>query len=148
METLNVQKENAIKAYGEATKNGKTLLENLFGKKVFIGNIIERCTTVEDACKELGINYATLYDGCADDYERSEKNIKTFAKAMRQDKDESECFYYPYFYGSGGGFSYYDYAYAPTHTSVGARLRVWNSEQAVHMGKCLIEDYKIYLDRK
>ena len=55
-ETLEITKEAAIKAHDEASTKGKTLLENLFGKRVFQKDVTERVKSVEDAIKELGNN--------------------------------------------------------------------------------------------
>lgn len=54
MNTLEVTKENALKAYDGADKKGKALLTNLLGEKVFQRNIRERIKTFEDVCKEMG----------------------------------------------------------------------------------------------
>ncbi|MDV3537940.1 hypothetical protein CMU94_02235 [Elizabethkingia anophelis] len=54
MNNLEITQEAAIKAYSEASKNGKLLLENLFGKKVFLVDIKERIKSVEDSINELG----------------------------------------------------------------------------------------------
>ncbi|MDV3882948.1 hypothetical protein CMU04_06405 [Elizabethkingia anophelis] len=56
MKNLEITQEAAVKAYSEASKNGKLLLENLFGKKVFLVDIKERIKSVEDAINELGEN--------------------------------------------------------------------------------------------
>ena len=47
-ETLEITKEAAIKAHDEASTKGKTLLENLFGKRVFQKDIKQRVTCLED----------------------------------------------------------------------------------------------------
>ncbi|HFI4796484.1 TPA: hypothetical protein ACGQK4_002203 [Elizabethkingia anophelis] len=56
MKNLEITQEAAVKAYSEASKNGKLLLENLFGKKVFFVDIKERIKSIEDAINELGEN--------------------------------------------------------------------------------------------
>ena len=56
MKNLEITQEAAVKAYSEASKNGKLLLENLFGKKVFLVDIKERIKSIEDAINELGEN--------------------------------------------------------------------------------------------
>ncbi|WP_407269321.1 hypothetical protein [Tenacibaculum maritimum] len=52
METLQITKDDAIKAHGKATKKGKKLLENLFGKKTFYNDVTERIKTIEDILKD------------------------------------------------------------------------------------------------
>lgn len=54
-ETLNINKENVLNAYGTATDEQKALLEIIFGKDTFKPkNIMDRIKTFEDACDELG----------------------------------------------------------------------------------------------
>lgn len=54
-ETLNINKENVLNAYGTATDEQKALLEIIFGKETFKPkNIMDRIKTFEDACDELG----------------------------------------------------------------------------------------------
>lgn len=54
MKTLEITKVNALKAFFEADKNGKTLLTNMFGKEVFSLEITDRIKTFEDAWAEIG----------------------------------------------------------------------------------------------
>ncbi len=53
-ETLEITRQAAIKAHDEASTKGKTLLENLFGKRVFQKDIKERIKTFDDVIRELG----------------------------------------------------------------------------------------------
>ncbi|HWK58137.1 MAG TPA: hypothetical protein VNQ80_12395 [Parapedobacter sp.] len=55
MEELKVTKQNALAAHNEANQKGKALLENLFGKKVFTGNVRDRIFDFDDVLDELGI---------------------------------------------------------------------------------------------
>ena len=57
-ETLNINKENVLNAYGTATDEQKAMLEIIFGKDTFKPkDITERIKTFEDACKELGSSH-------------------------------------------------------------------------------------------
>lgn len=57
-ETLNINKENVLNAYGTATDEQKAMLEIIFGKDTFKPkNIMERIKTFKDACNELGSNH-------------------------------------------------------------------------------------------
>ena len=107
-------------------------------------DITERVQSVEDACRETG----KLRLEYIDPYKKAEAEIEIFAEAMREGKPAGECFYYPYFYrSSGGGFSCLVCDDGGRVVSaVGARLRVDTPKKAVHMGKRLIEQYKI-MDR-
>lgn len=53
MNTLNIEKANAEKAYKEADKQGKSLLENLFGKKMFVSADILDCVTTWEQVAEI-----------------------------------------------------------------------------------------------
>lgn len=146
METIQLEKKNLIAAYNNGTSEEKKLLETLYGKQHF-GSVIDRVKTVKDACQELDVEYVSIYNDCNDDYERAEKDIKLFAMALREGKPASECWYYPYFErSSGGGFSFYGYDYGGGCSRVGARLRVDTYEKATHMGKCLLNQYKTYIN--
>jgi len=54
METLQISKENALKAHEGASEKGKSLLENLFGAKIFKKGLVERITCFDDVCVEMG----------------------------------------------------------------------------------------------
>ena len=82
METkkIEISQENALKAYDNASDEGKELLENLFGKDLFVKkDITERIKTFEDACKELSRRAEDGDEKAAvllADYESTADNIK------------------------------------------------------------------------
>lgn len=52
---LEIRRENAMAAYANADARSRELLENLFGKGIFVKqDVKERVKTFEDACNELG----------------------------------------------------------------------------------------------
>ena len=53
-ETLEITRQAATKAHDEASTKGKTLLENLFGKRVFQKDIKERIKTFDDVIRFYG----------------------------------------------------------------------------------------------
>ena len=54
---ITIQKDNILRAYSQASVVQKVLLENIFGKDMFLPkDIKERVKTFEDACNELGEN--------------------------------------------------------------------------------------------
>lgn len=109
-------------------------------------SIIQRVNSLEDACKELNIDIATVFGNETDPVEQAEIAIKTVAKALREGKPESQCYFYPCFdQSSGGGISYDGYADAYVDPPVGVRLRVDTGEKAMHLGKCMLSFYKTYL---
>lgn len=144
METLQIEKKNAIAAYNQGGDNEKALLVNLFGKYHFITDVCERVQTLQDACRELGKDYDTRYGTITDPYKQAEIDIELFAEALREGKPAGGCHYYPYFIrSSGGGFSFHDYDVDSDASIVGARLRVDTGKKATHLGKTMIEAYKI-----
>jgi|GEM_PF-6304523 len=145
MSEIKIPQENALKAYEAAPAKLKPVLEILFGKEnLKPKNILERVRTLEDACKETGHKLPNTGDPIED----AEISIKIFAKALREGKHESECYYYPYFSSSSGGFSFHVFGYDYDASHVRARLRVDTSEKAKHLGKCMESYYKTFLTGK
>lgn len=145
MQTLQLSLDTARQLYPDAAPEFKTMLEETFTKTSLVPNILERVKTVADACRELNRDIDTLFESAADDYERAEIAIKTFAAALREGKPASECFYYPYFVRSVSGFSFGGNVCVRDSTYVGARLRVDTAEKARHLGRCMEAYYKTYL---
>ena len=107
---ITVQKENILNAYKQASKEQKTLLENMFGKDIFKPkDTTERIKTFEDACETLGsehplvIEYKTIsgaFDITDDLYAYLELRIICAAlnEGWEPTFDKNECRYYPWFY--------------------------------------------------
>lgn len=113
-ETLNINKENVLNAYGSATDEQKAMLEIIFGKDTFKQkDITDRIKTFEDACKELGSDHplvlayqnTNLRDA---EVANDNKDIIAYMKlriitaAINQGwtpdwKNENEYKYYPWF---------------------------------------------------
>lgn len=156
METLQISKANALIAYQSADVKGKALLSNLFGKKVFIGKVIDRIQTFDDVLEELSIKPTDFKDCCKglSDDEIAYRQIKLIAQAYNEGwkpdwLDSDQCKYYPYFrapaVGSGVGFSYYACDCAYSGSGVGSRLVFANSELAIDAGKKFVEIYNRFL---
>lgn len=106
---ITVQKENILNAYKQASKEQKTLLENMFGKDIFKSkDITERIKTFEDACEALGnehplvIEYKIIsgaYDIMDDLYAYLELRIICAAlnEGWEPTFDKDECYFYPGF---------------------------------------------------
>lgn len=155
MTNLEVNKENAVKAYTAADDKTKTLLANLFGKKTFITDTKELIKTFEDACEAEGIDYEDflLENGHLPKDEYAYKQLKIIVKALNGGevldyKDATVTKYYPYFYsaGSGSGFSFSDAYYVIDHSYVGSRLLLKTSALATYAGKQFTEIYSQYLN--
>lgn len=141
--TVELKKENLVAAHKAATPEQKQMLKTLYPD--LFGNICDRVNTIEDACRELGIDEDDRHDDCLDEYKEAERDIEIFAEALREGKPASECIYYPVFNRSGGsGFSCFAYDRVRDFSDVGARLRVDSPAKAIHLGKCMLEQYKTY----
>jgi hypothetical protein len=145
METLQIDKANALKAHDEASTKGKSLLENLFGKKVFLKDVKDRIKNFDDVLKENGIS--------REDFEASCKGLEPDEIAYRMAKlvcltfnegwlpdwtNSNEYKYFPWFVmgsSSGVGFSYDVCATWRTSSYVGSRLCFKSSDLAKHAGK-------------
>lgn len=58
MQTIEIKKDNAIRAYQAADSSTKTILETLLGKENVLTSLKERCTTMADVFREAGKNPA------------------------------------------------------------------------------------------
>lgn len=146
MTIIEVNKENALKAYKEADENGKVLLKNLFGKEILPDKITDRIKTFDDVIAEFQMNGFEV-SGAID--EVAYRKLKLIAKALNEGwtpdwDDENEYKYYPYFKmgSSGVGFSgsYCDTWFA--YAFVGSRLCFKNRELAEYAGKQFEDIYK------
>lgn len=90
MKTLQITEDAAKKAYDAANPKGKTLLENLFGEKVFIKDIKDRVKTIEDACGILGeddpdvIDYHVLINAEVADHIIGNQELVIITKALNE----------------------------------------------------------------
>jgi hypothetical protein len=130
-ETLEIKKTAAIKAYDEATSKGKTLLENLLGKNVFIKNIRERIQSVNDIF-DLNNTTEADFNKKWEGHDESDK-WNAFEKLMVlaynggkiADFTDGTDKYYPRFVmgsSSGVGFACTDYVSWNACSTVGSRL--------------------------
>lgn len=158
METLEIKKQDALKAYENAKNSGKKLLEDLFGKKTFNQNIKERIKTFEDACEALNINPEEIKIKYPDSIAQHATALLAHAKlviivdALNDGwtpdwSNSNEYKYYPWFNmgsPSGSGFSYYVYVYWRAYSGVGSRLCFKSSELAEYAGQQFEQLYKEY----
>lgn len=158
MEILEIKKENAVKAFKGADKNGKALLENLFGKDILSPKkITDRVKTFEDAQEIVGCsdNMQILlnYNGIDKDMiaAQSFAKLTIINKALNEDwtadwTNSNQYKYYPWFkHVSGFGLSYGDYGTADTATPVGSRLCFKSSELAEYAAKQFADIYRDFL---
>jgi hypothetical protein len=155
METLQINKSNAVKAFNEADKSGKDLLANLFGSEVFTPKkITDRVKSYEDACIVMKVNpYDYLpYDCPATPFEKSINafaKLQVIAQALNEGwqpnwDNTSEYKYYPWF-KIQGGFAYHYVFYCYSNSYVGSRLCFKSSALAEYAGKQFLDLYKTYM---
>lgn len=153
MKTIEITKDNAIKAFKEADAKGKALLSTLFGEDTFTKVVNGKIETFEEALEHQGIDKTDFEESCKglEKDEIAYKKVKIIAKALNNgwipDWDNSnEYKYYPYFdMRSGVGFSGSDYGYWNARTCVGSRLCFKSSDLATYAGKQFESIYKDFL---
>ena len=156
-ETLEITKEAAIKAHDEASTNGKTLLENLFGKRVFQKDITERVKSVEDAIRELGNNDVEVIQlnrmksiGLQNHIIGNQELI-VIAKALNEGwqpdwQNDNEYKYFPWFdmdnSSSAGRFSFNAAVNRSSLSHVGSRLCFKSRELSNYAGNQFEDIYR------
>lgn len=106
---ISIQKEIVLEAYKRASEEQKIVLENLFGKDMFLPkDITERIKTFQDAVSELGENNPAVIDYYNVCDAAFSKDIIAFAKlrvitealneGWEPTFDNEEYRYYPWFY--------------------------------------------------
>ena len=155
-EVLEIKKQDALKAYDNASKREKALLEDLFGEKTFIKDVTERIKSVTDAINELGENDPDVIEyrkfQKADVPERilAQVQAELFIKALNEgwepDWDNSnEYKYFPWFKMGSSGFRYGDFGRWDTLSNVGSRLCFKSSELAKYAGTQFTDVYEKFM---
>lgn len=159
MENLTITKEAAITAHEGASKNGKILLENLLGKKIFLTKIEDRIKSVEDAIKELGDDdcevkeYKKLLSAGIDSHLLHYQSAIVICKALNEGwvpdwSKSSESKYFAWFNmssSSGSGFSADGYVGWGSGSVVGSRLALKSSDLAKYAGTQFEEIFKNFM---
>lgn len=148
METLEIKKENALKAYNSGCADVKKVLENLFGKESFVPkNITDRVKTADDAFAIKGITIGSIINHNDTADEIAYKIIKVVTEVLNEGwvpdwKNINQYKYYPWFdMSSGSGLSYDDYVYLYSYSAVGSRLCFKSRELAEYACKQFIKEY-------
>lgn len=153
---LTIPKENAVKAYNEADKSFKKILELLFGKDNLLPQkITDRIKTFEDACAALSYHPKNVlpYANPETNDERAcnaFRKLTIIARALNEGwtpdwRNSSQYKYFAWFKDSGSGLSYYAYVCTNSRTTVGSRLCFSSSELAVYAGQQFESIYREYL---
>ena len=159
-ETLEITRQAAIKAHDEASTKGKTLLENLFGKRVFQKDIKERIKTFDDVIRELGDDPEEFKNAISIMEEPDEiayVKLKLIAKALNEgwtpDWSNGEWDkWYPWFKmddsSSAGRFSFLDSDFLSSYSDVGSRLCFKSKDLATYAGTQFLDIYKDFFTVK
>lgn len=161
METLQIQKANAIAAYNSGDAATKKLLEDLFGKQSLSQKITDRVKNFADAVQVVGepsdnVLILLAYSGNEPDMLAAVAFMKLtiIAKALNEGwqpdwTDSSQYKYYPWFkHKSGFGLSYYDYGNWNANTGVGSRLCFKSKELAIYAAEQFADLYNDFLTIK
>lgn len=152
MDELKVTKENALAAHAEANQKGKALLENLFGKKVFKGNIRDRITNFDDVLAELGITPIQFVNASKNLPKRfiAELQLEYIALAYNEGKepdwdDSNQRKYWGWFWmRSSRGVSFSDYNYDYSHSLVASRLAFLDLDNFKDAIKKFLPIFEVY----
>ena len=159
-ETLEITRQAAIKAHDEASTKGKTLLENLFGKRVFQKDIKERIKTFDDVIRELGDDPEEFKNAISIMEEPDEiayVKLKLIAKALNEgwtpDWSNGEWDkWYPWFKmddsSSAGRFSFLGAVSQDSGSGVGSRLCFKSKDLATYAGTQFLDIYKDFFTVK
>ena len=159
-ETLEITRQAAIKAHDEASTKGKTLLENLFGKRVFQKDIKERIKTFDDVIRELGDDPEEFKNAISIMEEPDEiayVKLKLIAKALNEgwtpDWSNGEWDkWYPWFKmddsSSAGRFSFIVADAQLSGSAVGSRLCFKSKDLATYAGTQFLDIYKDFFTVK
>lgn len=158
MENLQINKDNALKAFSSADESGKSLLKALFGENIFSQKLEDRILTFEDACRENGVEAEDVLP-YTEPITPDEKSINAYAKlvqivrAFNQGKvpdwkNASQYKYYPWFRmdgKSGSGLSFADCGYGFSGTRVASRLCLLEERHAEIVAKRFQDIYSDYM---
>jgi hypothetical protein len=148
---LNLEQENAIKAYNEGTPSDRLLLERLYGKEVFHQKITDRVKSFEDACEVLYISTNIPDVSLIREKDRkfiiAQYKLSIITEVLNEDwtpdwDNSNEYKYCPYFEMSNNTLVFGRYDYWSTYSSVSSRLCLRSKELAEYCGKQFIDLYK------
>lgn len=152
METIQINKANAQKAYREADEKGKSLLSTLLGTDILNGEITDRIKTFEDACEafDLDSDDEIFSEGSVD--EIAYKKLKVIIEALREEwtpdwNDHNQYKWTPWFYMNEPGFRFGGAYFGLTSASTagGSRLCFPSEKLATYAGKTFESLYKDFL---
>ena len=163
METITINKKNAIKAYSKATGELKDTLGTLFGKSVVNPNPIEIFKSYEDVCETAGIDPVKSLpfpnpttkkqvsaNGCFklqtifDEFNRDENGV--IWEPDYTNRYEAKWYPWHEWSASAGGFVYTGANYTYPLTYLGARLCTNTDAKALYIGKAFNKEWNEFLN--
>ncbi|CAA0192838.1 hypothetical protein [Tenacibaculum maritimum] len=151
-EAITIQKEAALKAHKNANSKGKTLLENLLGKKLFLKEVTDRIKKVADVLEDNNITQEQIDKMFANTPEHfkcqfiAELLCKSLNEGWTPNWDNSnEHKYYPWFKMGSSGFRFVVCDYWTTDSFVGSRLCFKSRKLAKYAGEQFEDLYKKFM---
>lgn len=152
MDTIEIKKDDALKAHENAKNSGKKLLEDLLGKKTFRKDVMDRIKTFSDVLEELDYDpeaFKDMNEHTTSD-EEAYRKLKMICKALNEGwepnwDDSNEYKYYPWFYMGSSAFRFDDCDYWLTVSGVGSRLCFKSRKLAEYAGKQFESVYKQFM---
>jgi hypothetical protein len=130
---LKVSKVNALKAWRGTDKDGRLLLENLYGEKVFQNqDVRDRIKTFEDACAETGRPNVPDFSDVPKDmraYFVAQYKMSVIAEALNEGwtpdwDNDNERKWRPWFIMEKAGFRFYYSYYRCSFADAGGGSRL------------------------
>lgn len=148
--TLEVKEANAIAAYKGADAKGKTLLADLFGKKVFNQKITDRVTSFSDVLTITGMSseeFNRLYGNSP--VSQAFGKLELIARVLNEGwepnwNDNNEPKYFNWF-NMDNGFSFIDVGSSYQVSIVSSRLCFKSSDLALYAAKQFFDIYKTFM---
>jgi hypothetical protein len=156
METIQIDKLKALKAYNESDPDGKKLLELLLGDQLVL-NITDRVKSFEEACKVLGIKPEDVLHSAHSEYLKKDidsvnayMQLIVITRALNEGwepdwNNEDEYKYYPWFYFNKPGFRLDSVGCNYFSSNVGSRLCFRSEELAQYAAKQFLDLYKTFM---
>lgn len=162
MQTLTIEKSNAIAAFKIADEKTKKVLKTLFKPEIFSEKITDQIKDFNDVLEVLGDEVTDnqkillAYNGQDADMISAKAYLQLvlIAKVLNEGwapnwEDDDEWKYIPWFkYKAGFGLSYTDSDGWLAHTSIGSRLCFKTKELAEYAAKQFADIYNDYLTIK
>jgi hypothetical protein len=150
---LKVSKVNALKAHKSADKDGKLLLENLYGKEVFQNqDVRDRIKTFEDALVETGRPNVPDFSDVPEDmraYFVAQYKMSVIAEALNEGwtpdwNNGNERKWRVWFIMSPSAFAFDDsfYDYSTADAGSGSRLCFKSEALAIYCAKQFLDIWK------